>query len=97
MTLDNDSVRLEDYIGQDNPDWIGVNRLISNTPERTMPGIVFLHGNKQYVMTGQHSNGKYYRAYDQEKRNFPAAKVRLLTQNTRLVFVAYFNVNSMTA
>ena len=40
------------------------------------------------VMTGQITNGKYYRAYDQEKRNFPVVKVRILTKNTGLVFVA---------
>lgn len=59
-----------------------------NTPGRMMPGTVFLHEGKRYVMTGQITNGKYYRAYDQEKRNFPAVKVRILTKNTGLVFVA---------
>ena len=59
-----------------------------NTPGRMMPGTVFLYEGKRYVMTGQITNGKYYRAYDQEKRNFPAVKVRILTKNTGLVFVA---------
>ena len=59
-----------------------------NTPGRMMPGTVFLYEGKRYVMTGKITNGKYYRAYDQEKRNFPAVKVRILTKNTGLVFVA---------
>ena len=59
-----------------------------NMPGRIMPGTVFLYEGKRYVMTGQITNGKYYRAYDQEKRNFPAVKVRILTKNTGLVFVA---------
>lgn len=59
-----------------------------NTPGRMMPGTVFLHEGKRYVMTGQITNGKYYRAYGQEKRNFPAAKVRILRKNAGLVFTA---------
>ena len=59
-----------------------------NTPGRIMPGAVFLYEGKRYVMTGQITNGKYYRAYGQEKRNFPAANVRILRKNTGLVFAA---------
>ena len=59
-----------------------------NTPRRIMPGTVFLYEGKRYVMTGQITNGKYYRAYGQEKRNFPAANVRILRENTGLVFAA---------
>lgn len=59
-----------------------------NASGRMMPGAVFLYEGKRYVMTGQITNGKYYRAYGQEKRNFPAAKVRILRNNAGLVFAA---------
>ena len=59
-----------------------------NAPGRMMPGAVFLYEGKRYIMTGQITNGKYYRAYGQEKRNFPAAKVRILRNNAGLVFAA---------
>ena len=59
-----------------------------NMPGRIMPGAVFQYEGKRYVMTGQITNGKYYRAYGQEKRNFPAANVRILRKNTGLVFAA---------
>lgn len=59
-----------------------------NMPGRIMPGAVFQYEGKRYVMTGQITNGKYYRACGQEKRNFPAANVRILRKNTGLVFAA---------
>ena len=59
-----------------------------NAPKRTMPGTVFLYAGKRYVMTAQHANGRYYRAYGTEKKEFPAAKVRILRKNAGLVFAA---------
>ena len=59
-----------------------------NTKDRMMPGTVFLYRKKRYVMTGQLTGGAYYRAYGQEKRNFPARNVQVIRKNTGLVYVA---------
>ena len=58
-----------------------------NTKDRIMPGAVFLYQGKRYVMTGQLTGGAYYRAYGQEKQNFPAAKVQVIHENAGLVYV----------
>ena len=42
-----------------------------NNKDRIMPGAVFYHKGKRYIMTGQLTNGNYLRAYGQEKCNFP--------------------------
>ena len=59
-----------------------------NTPGRMMPGTVFEYAGKRYVLTGQRTNGQYYLAYGQEKKNIQAKKVRVLRPNARLVYVA---------
>lgn len=59
-----------------------------NTKDRIMPGLVFRYGTKRYVMTGQITGGRYYRAYGAGNPNFPAQKVTMLKQNTGLVYVA---------
>ena len=58
-----------------------------NTDGRIMPGAVFLHKGERYVLTGQLSGGKYYRAYGQEKRNFPCTTCQIVRQNTGIVYV----------
>lgn len=57
-----------------------------NNMNRILPGAVFLHEGKRYVMTGQISHGMYYRAYGERSRNFPAAKCKIL-QILGLVYV----------
>lgn len=59
-----------------------------NRKERMMPGTVFRYNKKRYVLTGQLTGGAYYRAYGQERRNFPAGKVQVLQKNAGLVYVA---------
>ena len=59
-----------------------------NTPNRIMPGAVFLCEGKRYVLTGQITGGAYYRAYGQDNRNFPAKAVKMVKNNTGLVYVA---------
>ena len=59
-----------------------------NNRDRVMPGAVFESGGNYYVMDGQLTNGKYYRAYGSGKKNFPAAKCRIVRQNNGLVYVS---------
>ena len=59
-----------------------------NTPNRIMPGAVFLYEGNRYVLTGQSSYGRCYRACGQDKRNFPAKAVKIVKCNTGLVYVA---------
>ena len=58
-----------------------------NNPGRLLPGAKFHYGGKTYVMESQLTNGQYYRAVGQGKKNFPAAKSRILCRNQGLVTV----------
>lgn len=57
-----------------------------NAPGRVMPGAVFFYKGERKVLTGQLSNGQYYRAVG-EKMNYPARDCRITKQNEGLVFV----------
>ena len=59
-----------------------------NAKDRIMPGTVFRYAGRRYVMTGQLTGGKYYRAYGMGDKNFPVRKVTICQQNTGLVYVA---------
>lgn len=59
-----------------------------NTPGRIMPGTVFVYERTRYVLTGQITNGLYYRAYGTGNKNFPAKKVQVIRRNDGLVYVA---------
>ena len=58
-----------------------------NNPDRIMPGARFLYKGNEYVLIGQITNGKYYKAYGSDK-NFPAKECRIIKYNQGLVFVA---------
>ena len=58
-----------------------------NTKGRVMPGAVFQYCGKRYVMTGQISGGRQYRAYECGAQNFPSRKARIIQQNGGLVYV----------
>ena len=58
-----------------------------NNLHRVMPGARFVYDGQEYVLTGQISNGKCYRAYGCGEKNFPASKCRILRQNEGLVYV----------
>lgn len=58
-----------------------------NAKNRMMPGTVFYYNGKRLVLTGQLTGGKYYRAYDDSKTNYPAVKCQIYKQNEGLVFV----------
>ena len=58
-----------------------------NDKNRIMPGATFLYKNKRYVLSGQLSNGTYYRAVGCENQNFPAKECIILTQNDGFVYL----------
>lgn len=58
-----------------------------NDKKRIMPGATFLYKNKRYVLSGQLSNGAYYRAVDYGNQNFPAKECIILAQNTGFVYL----------
>lgn len=58
-----------------------------NTPDRLMPGALIECNGKIFVMSGQLTGGKYYRAHGDDKTNYPAKDCRVLMHNSGLVFV----------
>lgn len=58
-----------------------------NSMDRIMPGAVFYHNGKRFVMTGQITGGKYYRAYGDSKTNHAASECQVRKHNEGLVFV----------
>ena len=58
-----------------------------NDKNRVMPGTVFLYGGDRYVLSGQITGGRYYRAVGAEKKNFPADKCSVISGNTGLVYL----------
>lgn len=50
-------------------------------------GAEFIYENQRYILSGQLTNGKYYRAVG-STQNFPAAKFRIRRHNRGLVFVS---------
>ena len=58
-----------------------------NDLKREMPGAEFIYENQRYILSGQLTNGKYYRAVG-STQNFPAAKCRIRRHNRGLVFVS---------
>ena len=49
-----------------------------NTQGRHLPGTVFYYQGRRYVLSGQHSNGAYYRAVGCGKKNFPSKHCHLV-------------------
>ena len=58
-----------------------------NRPDRIMPGAIFLYDGRQYVVSGQLSNGQYLRAVGDAKTNYPAKKCRITAENSGLVYL----------
>ena len=58
-----------------------------NNPDRVMPGAIFLYQNKRYVLQGQLTGGRYYRAVGQGTTNFPASDCKIVAKNTGLVTI----------
>ena len=57
-----------------------------NTPNRIMPGTTFLYKGKRYILTGQLTNGQYYRALGDTKTNYPARDCKIISANNGLVY-----------
>ena len=58
-----------------------------NNPDRLMPGAVFLFEGERYVLQGQKTRGRYYRAVGCGGKNFPAAKCTIIRENAGLVYI----------
>ena len=59
-----------------------------NSPNRMLPGMVFLYEGKRYVISGQLSRGAYLRACRAGNQNFPDSRASVLSRNAGLVYVA---------
>ena len=60
-----------------------------NDLTRVMPGARFIYRGEEYILTGQLSNGAYYRAAGQGPKNFPAKQCVIARHNEGLVSVGY--------
>ena len=49
---------------------------------RNLPGTVFYHNNIRYVITGNTTNGYYFRAYGQGERNFRADECTIIARKS---------------
>ena len=58
-----------------------------NDLDRVMPGSRFIYLGEEYILTGQLSNGRYYRACGHGNKNFPSSKCYVVRQNEGLVYV----------
>lgn len=58
-----------------------------NNLNRILPGVVFYYHDHRYVMTGQSSNGAYYRAYGEGSTNFPLSKCEIRYLNRSLTYL----------
>lgn len=59
-----------------------------NDLTRLLPGTVFEYQGQGYILSGQLSNGAYFRACKDSLTNYPAKQVKLLVKNSGLVYVA---------
>ena len=57
-----------------------------NNKERVLPGAIFQYRENQYVLTGNLTNGQYFRAYGYGEKNFPASQCTIVTRKS-LVYV----------
>lgn len=58
-----------------------------NNPNRLLPGTVFLFAGERYIMSGQLSGGKQFRAFGYGNKNFPVSKCKILRRNAGLVWL----------
>lgn len=58
-----------------------------NSPDRLQPGTEFLYYGKRFIMSGQISNGQYFRAVGDVKTNYPSRECKVVKNNQGLVFV----------
>ena len=58
-----------------------------NTSGRIMAGSIFRYQGITHILTGQLTNGKYLRSYDEPKKNYPAIQSIIITHNSGLVYL----------
>ena len=58
-----------------------------NSPDRLFPGVVFMYMGKLHVMSGQLTNGKYLRAVNNCKTNYPTVQCQIVRKNVGLVYL----------
>ena len=58
-----------------------------NNLTRIMPGAIFMYNGERHVLSGRLTEGKYFRAVDDAKTNYPASKCKIIRHNEGLVFV----------
>ena len=46
--------------------------------KRVMPDAIFIYRSKRLVLTGQITKGRYYRAFGQGQKNFPAKECKIV-------------------
>ena len=46
--------------------------------KRVMPDAIFIYRSKRFVLTGQITKGRYYRAFGQGQKNFPAKECKIV-------------------
>ena len=54
--------------------------------KRVMLGAIFIYKSKRLVLTGQIIKGRYYRAFGQGQKNFPAKEYKIVAQRS-LVYI----------
>ena len=59
-----------------------------NNQDRVQPGTIFLYYGERHVLSGQITNGQYYRAVGDTRTNYPARDCQILKKNTGLVFIS---------
>ena len=62
-----------------------------NNPDRLQPGAIFMYHGERHILSGQITNGQYYRDRTlpiHDKTNYPARDCLILKKNTGLVFVS---------
>ena len=57
-----------------------------NAPERIKPSAIFMFNNKRYLLSGQLTNGRYYRAFGEGTKNFPSRNCEVVSSGYSLTY-----------
>lgn len=57
-----------------------------NAPERIKPSAIFMFNNKRYLLSGQLTNGRYYRAFGEGPKNFPSRNCEVVSFGYSLTY-----------
>ena len=56
-------------------------------PDTILPGAIFLHQGKRYVLSGTANQGRYYRAVGEGTKNFKVKDCKLVKYNQGFVYL----------